>query len=198
MAATSRGKPTRKTTDEKMMKNIKNTLFVIMLLTSFAASAQNALPKCEGTDAKSWNECFGVHKSSDGILYEGGFKNGQYSYGGRLLMPNGDSYIGRMENGVPNGLGEAKLESGEIYRGHFINGELQGQGEQVFSNGSTYKGTFKDSRKDGRGELLAADGSKFVGKFVNDKRNGHGVQYLPDGSPELEGIWKDDEFIGKN
>ncbi len=198
MAATSRGKHSRKTIHEKKMKNIKNTLFVIMMMTPFASSAQNALPKCEGTDVKSWNECFGVHKSSDGILYEGGFKNGQYSYGGRLLMPNGDSYIGRMENGVPNGRGEAKLESGEIYRGNFVNGELQGQGEQVFSNGSTYKGAFKDSRKDGDGELLTADGSKFVGKFANDKRHGRGIQYLPNGSVELEGIWKDDKFIGKN
>ena len=198
MAATLRGKCSRKFLHENMMKNVKNALFVIMMLTPFAASAQNPLPKCEGTDAKAWNDCFGVNKTSDGILYEGGFKNGQYSYGGRLLMPNGDSYIGRLENGLPNGRGEAKLESGEIYRGNFVNGELQGQGEQVLSNGSTYKGTFKDSRKDGDGEVLAADGSKFVGKFANDKRNGRGVQYLPNGSVELEGVWKDDKFIGKN
>ncbi len=180
-----------------MIDNMKNTLFAALILCPLTALAQNPLPKCEGTDAKAWNECFGVHKSSDGILYEGGFKNGQYSYGGRLLMPNGDTYIGRLDKGVPNGKGEAKLESGEIYRGDFVNGELQGQGEQVFADGSSYKGSFKNSRKDGEGVLLSTNGAKFVGKFANDKRNGRGVQYLPDGSVELEGIWKDDELAGK-
>ena len=71
-------------------------------------------------------------------------------------------------------------------------------GEQVFADGSSYKGAFKNSRKEGDGTLLWKDGAKFVGKFANDKRNGRGAQYLPDGSVEREGIWKDDEFAGKN
>jgi len=67
-----------------------NRIILIFLISSQIVLAQSNLPKCQGSDFKKYNNCFGEVADQDGN-YKGEFKNGKYhgqgtgTFDGRVL-----------------------------------------------------------------------------------------------------------------
>ena len=64
-------------------------------------------------------------------------------------------------------------------------------------NGDHYTGEFVDSLYNGEGTYYWAKGSYVTGQWAGDDRNGVCTQYDSDGNISLEGIWFNDEFVGR-
>lgn len=80
------------------------------------------------------------------------------------------SYSGGCKHGLAHGKGISK--GIDTYEGEFVRGLPDGTGTYTWSNGSTYTGEFKRGLKQGKGKLVTADST-------------------------LEGIWKEDAYVGK-
>ena len=78
----------------------------------------------------------------------------------------------------------------EIYR-------KNGDGTLWLDNGDHYTGEFVDSLYNGEGTYYWAKGSYVTGQWAGDDRNGVCTQYDSDGNISLEGIWFNDEFVGR-
>ena len=84
------------------------------------------------------------------------------------------------------------------YRGSTVDGLANGQGSA--KGDDIYIGEFKKGYPHGEGKYIWAGDDYYVGHFKKGKRNGFGKQFLLlDGkSSFIEGIWKNDRYIGKS
>ena len=64
-------------------------------------------------------------------------------------------------------------------------------------DGDKYIGEWTDDKKHGQGIYAYANGSKYIGEFKEGKLNGYAIHFSSAGGILKEGIWKDDEYIGK-
>lgn len=89
----------------------------------------------------------------------------------KVLMPEiSDSYRGECKAGLAHGDG---IASGvDVYQGKFKKGYPWGSGKYIWANGDYYEGRWKEGKKHGKGILYTQ---------ATDK--------------ELQGIWKNDEFV---
>jgi len=60
-----------------------------------------------------------------------------------------------------------------------------------------YIGTLNGGKKDGYGKLIYKSGNLYEGEFKNDKRHGKGKITYTEYNITLEGIWINDEKVGK-
>ena len=58
------------------------------------ANAESLLPKCEGSNHTKWTDCFRGAKFTDGKIYIGEWKDGQFHGKGKLTFPDGSVEIG--------------------------------------------------------------------------------------------------------
>jgi len=93
----------------------------------------------------------------------------------KVLLPGiSDKYTGPCKQGMADGRGEA---SGiDRYTGDFKKGLPDGEGTYIWQTGEKYTGEWKKGKRDGNGEYIS-------------KQNGI--------ETSLSGIWKADEYIGK-
>ena len=93
----------------------------------------------------------------------------------RVLLPAiSTTYTGDCKNGLADGVGQATGE--DYYKGEFVKGLPQGKGTYVWKNGATYNGDWKKGMRDGKG--------LYSYRFENT-------------DSILEGLWKEDKYLGK-
>lgn len=84
-----------------------------------------------------------------------------------------------------------------VYVGKCKKGLAHGDGLAIGTD--RYEGRFKQGFPNGHGTYSWATGETFTGNFVNGLREGEGIYSYPVDGMEvtLEGIWKDDVYIGE-
>jgi len=93
----------------------------------------------------------------------------------RVLLPAlAQSYTGDCKKGLADGTGQATGE--DFYKGEFVKGLPEGKGNYIWKNGATYEGEWKKGMRDGKGIYI----HKYEGM-----------------DSVLDGIWKEDKYIGK-
>jgi hypothetical protein len=94
-----------------------------------------------------------------------------------------------------NCFGAYDYPSGNKYVGQWKDNKQNGQGSITFANGDKYVGQFKDDQRNGQGTYTWANGTKYVGQYGDDQRNGFGTYYYANGSINLQGLWRNNEFV---
>ena len=165
-----------------------------------------------GSVVKGKPDGFGKCTFSNGVCYEGEWKNGvkhgkgyeTYDNGyfkgewvdgnrtgyGEHCWKNGTVYVGDVLNGVPHGKGKLTLPVGCSYDGEWKNGKKHGSGLYLWPSGARYVGDFVDDERTGKGEYVFTDGSKYVGEFKNGQFNGAG-KFTDVKGKTSSGNWKD-------
>ena len=74
----------------------------------------STLPACKGSDATSWNNCFGTANFKNGDKSAGEFKDGKRTGQGTFIWADGDKYVGEFKDDKRNGRGIFYLANGSI------------------------------------------------------------------------------------
>ncbi|HEL0640762.1 TPA: hypothetical protein TUV15_001307 [Streptococcus equi subsp. zooepidemicus] len=77
------------------------------------------------------------------IKYTGYVLNHRMNGKGKLVYPNGDTYVGDFNKGVFDGEGTFTASTGWSYSGQFKKGQADGKGTLKAKDSKVYKGTFK-------------------------------------------------------
>jgi hypothetical protein len=93
---------------------------------------------------------------------------------GVLLPAISQSYSGDCKRGLADGTGQATGD--DFYKGEFSKGLPEGKGIYIWKNGAKYEGEWKKGMRDGKGIYI----HKFEGR-----------------DSILDGIWKEDKYLGK-
>jgi hypothetical protein len=93
----------------------------------------------------------GIMKYSDGRIYQGGWKNGQWHGDGRASFSNGDMFMGLYHEDQRHGEGWYKWSDGREYKGGFVNDQRAGHGIYVWPDGARYIGEFQNGLRNGEG-----------------------------------------------
>lgn len=160
---------------------------------------------------------YGVYKHTNGEIYEGFFKNGNYNGYGIYAWISGATYAGEWKDGARNGdaviyysdgtsggavysadafqsgFQKYTYETGESFEGNVKDGEFNGFGYLKFPNGDSYQGVFADNNYNGLGKYTFGTGSFYIGFFADGKRNGKGIFVGSDGKI-WGGNWSYDQF----
>jgi len=132
---------------------------------------------------------------TEGMIYEGEFRNGVYAGSGKLSKLSGEAiYEGYWAQGKPHGEGRETLD-GDTYYGVFVNSHKQGIGSIVYKDGSEYRGLWNEDERQGDGFFISAAGDTFSGRWLEDKRHGAGV-YTDTRGVRHEGSWEQDLLHG--
>jgi len=134
----------------------------------------------------------GTMEYLDGRIYEGQWKNGQWSGKGKATYPNGDIYEGMYKEDQRHGQGLYKWHNGRKYQGDFINDQRCGYGIYTWADNSKYEGEFQDGLRHGEGKYILHDGSVYIGGWRRGSRQGSGKYHLADGR-----IYKGEWMSGK-
>ena len=110
----------------------------------------NEMKNCQGTLTG-----YGI---SEGLTYEGEWKNDKLHGQGTYAFANVETYVGEFKNGVIDGHGTLTQYAGYRYNG---------RGPDIKVKGSVYDGEFKDSVSHGQGTCTYDDGSQEEGIFEN-------------------------------
>ena len=143
---------------------------------------------------------YGICKYTNGVVYEGEWKENKYHGKGRLSYPEGhmQEYLeGTFCDHKANGPCVLKLRNGDCYAGNMTDGQLTGHFTYTQKDGYTYVGEMVAGEKHGKGKLTYPEGSEFVyydGQWLNNTRCGNGVVVYKDGS-SWEGIWRHDKKL---
>lgn len=86
-----------------------------------------------------------------------------------------------------------KKEISDSYQGDCKNGLAHGNG--IASGVDVYQGKFKKGLPHGSGKYIWANGNYYDGRWKEGKKHGRGLLYTQATDKELQGIWKDDEFV---
>ncbi len=128
------------------------SLIIIFLIVSTYALAQSQFPTCKGSDAKRWNNCYGIINFSNGDRYEGGFSNGKFS--------GWATYYHFSENQF----------KGDKYIGEFRNGQRHGRGKYFFSNGRAIQEGVWEQGKFLRSEKITLVNTQQVDNSIFEER----------------------------
>jgi hypothetical protein len=102
----------------------------------------------------------------EGHRYEGMWKADTICGPGKLIFPNGDTYIGTFEDGSPGGVCVCHRADGEIFHGIYRYGGYL-RGEVNWTNGERYSGDFFKSMMQGRGIYYHSNGNIYEGKDIS-------------------------------
>ncbi len=95
--------------------------------------------------------------------------------GCRVLLPAiSQSYSGDCKRGLADGTGQATGE--DFFKGQFSKGFPEGKGTYIWKNGATYEGEWKKGMRDGEGIY---------------------IQKVEGRDSVLDGMWKEDKYLGK-
>lgn len=101
-------------------------------------------------------------QNSDGSVYKGELRNGEYHGYGTLCLANRERYQGEWRSGQRHGVGTFTYSNGDIYNGGWRNHVPHGNGVFLYANGGKVNGVWKRGLLDkGDGFYVSADGSKF-------------------------------------
>ncbi|KAM4694139.1 MORN repeat-containing protein 2 [Discoglossus pictus] len=84
----------------------------------------------------------GVHRSHNGVIYTGSWKNDRMNGTGKLEHPSGAVYEGEFTDNMFHGKGTYTFPNGARYIGIFNENKMEGEGEYVDTQGLQWKGTF--------------------------------------------------------
>lgn len=132
---------------------------------------------------------------SNGLSFNGTYREGLIEGQGFVKYPNGESYEGDWKNNLPEGKGVYKSPDGIVYEGDWKNGCKDGKGFIKYQNGDKYQGDFKNNYANGQGVYTWSDGRGYVGGWKDGGRNGYGVYKQPNGTIIYDGLWKDDLIV---
>ncbi len=104
---------------------------------------------------------------SNGTIYEGGYRNGQFNGDGTINYPDGSMYEGNFVNGVIEGEGEYTASNGDVYVGQFVNNDYCGHGKYTCLNGNSIEGKFESSKIKGyaRVKISGEDEARQMGGY---------------------------------
>lgn len=105
----------------------------------------------------------GLHLSTVGTTYKGGFREGKRHGHGILIE---DDFDGSFSNGK------------NYYEGEFENDILKGHAVCEYANGDTFEGEFNGG-KNGHGIYTFANGKKFEGEWENDRLDINSIKSDP-------------------
>ena len=103
---------------------------------------------------------YGVATYSFGRKYNGMWFHGK-PHGHGTEKFNGDIYEGDWREGEYSGKGIKKWSNGDMYDGEWCHGTKYGKGIQIYQNGDEYEGEWYDGRKYGKGVLTKHTGEKY-------------------------------------
>jgi len=116
----------------------------------------------------------GVQIWSDGVLYEGFWRNDKANGKGRLINVEGEIYEGDWEDDKANGFGIYLSKDGTKYEGLWKDEKQNGKGKEISKQGDVYDGEFSNGQKNGFGVFQWIDGSRYEGNFHNNEIDGQG------------------------
>ena len=145
----------------------KLILLLFISLISFSSFGQNQ-------DDCITNEIFGDNYTYNGCVNYEGIPNGK----GKYSESNGLKYDGLFKDWKFHGKGVLTYPSGNIYKGDFIEDKRQGQGELIYTNGNKYVGSFKNDMFSGQGifTLYFDDQTQVQDGFFNDNTLQYGTR----------------------
>lgn len=115
----------------------------------------------------------------------------------RQTLTDGTKYVGKCNNLMqPHGKGKVIEPDGTTYVGSFVNGLKEGHGVLKNSNG-TYRGFFTAGKKNGYGFMLMSNGDYYNGYWLDDKFHGCALVYHKHKSCVIEYIFDNDCVVGK-
>ena len=134
--------------------------------------------------------------NTNGDVYEGDFKKGEFTGSGRFVRKDGARYDGEFRNWLFHGRGRF-TDNTNTWEGTFVDGSLEGQGKATEWRG-TYEGEFKSGQFHGQGKLRQKNGDVYEGAFANGMFEGQGTltyaKPRPDGRKQDSGIWQFGSF----
>ena len=148
------------------MKNILLTLALLISFSSFGQNQDNCITKEIVEENYTYNGC---------VNYEG-TPNGK----GEFSHSNGLKYDGMFKDFKFHGYGVLKSPSGDVYKGNFVEDKRQGQGELTYTNGNKYVGSFKNDMNWGQGiqTLYFDDQTQVKDGFFNDNAFQYGTETI--------------------
>ena len=148
------------------MKKLLILFALVVSLNSFGQNQDGCITKEIVEENYTYNGCVnyegapngkGILSKSDGLKYDGMFKDSKFHGYGVLTYPRGD-----------------------VYKGNFVENEQQGQGKLTYTNGDKYVGSFKNSIFWGQGiQTLYFDNQTQVKDgFFNDNTFQNGTETI--------------------
>ena len=168
---------------------MKHLILPLSLLICFFSA--NAFGQCIKGGCDNGH---GIYKYSQGIEYEGQWKNGHLNGKGVLTYPDGSKYVGEWKDNQRHGQGTYFYSDGSKYMGEFDKNRRNGKGTYIHPDGSQYTGQFKGGERNGNGTYTFFDGSKYVGQWKQNQRHGKGTYTFSDGRKYV-GQWKNNRFV---
>jgi len=169
----------------------KGTLYDQKEKTLYKGEMKFGLPHGKGTE----EYLDGSKKKRVGMFKWGFF------YKGKITDSDGNVYIGEVKEGQYHGTGILKEKNGFVYRGKFKWHFFHGEGTSIDENGIKYIGKWKNGEKNGYGTLTIPKSEKYKGYFKDDKYHGKGTltnKYAPMKSKyQYEGNFSNGAYHGK-
>ena len=126
-------------------------------------------------------------------FYKGEYKVGVKEGQGIYEWSQGVRYEGDWKNNEMHGWG-VFFNDDEKYEGEFIDGVYDGNGRLVESSGEIYEGRFRDGMKHGIGTIISQNGTKFKGEWREDSKEGNGL-YFDKRNNIHKQVWKDNKLL---
>lgn len=118
---------------------------------------------------------------TNGVWYQGEWKNNMFYGNGYLRFPSGENYEGQFVEHMMQGKGTFNWPTGEIYAGEFINNQKDGQGKFSWADGTYYEGGFSEDKASGMGAIYWTNGERYEGQMSDGNATGRGSYYFPTG-----------------
>lgn len=96
---------------------------------------------------------------SNGTIYKGEMRRGDYQGKGKLLYSNGDVYEGDFKDGKFDGFGSYQWKGGTRTVGEYKNNKLNGKVKLYYENGDVFEGICKDGLKYCKGTFTGKEQS---------------------------------------
>ena len=145
-------------------------------------------------------EGIGTATLDNGVMYEGGFRNGLMHGDGKVCWSDGTTYTGKLMDGLATGKGTYRWPDGSTYEGMVKKGLRHGLGVFKCSDNQTYDGEWLEGLRHGRGVMSyhekAASPTVYTGDWSQGMRHGYGKMVYATGN-SYEGEWRDDKKHGR-
>ena len=130
-----------------------------------------------------------------GVMYEGGWKHGNWEDYGKLTFAEHDLYAGEFARGIFWGRGLRRWPDGSHYEGEWVLGKRSGNGSFHSCCGDETEGTWVEDTVEGMGRVTFANGSHYEGMFVGGVQEGE-CKYRDVYGKEHEGVWVSQKELG--